>query len=563
MLKLSHFRSQTDFGISAIPLFGKADAEFEKCASSGLLPDVVRYIENLRPRQDAQYVLVNALGAGEFYGSNINGDHFPEPSLIHIPPDWSGVPPVDKVISKNWPYGFPTFYNAYPYAHHRNKDPKRAFGEVELATWNENMRRVELVTRVDHDKCQQFGGTGVWDRLRLGQYPDVSMGTKVPFDTCSICLDWAKYREALATFDPKKHVHPGQAALLYHKELVQRTGKGIRGLSVTRNDYCEHAKTMMNRIFPDGRKVWVYNDFPRFFDISFVFIGADKTAKVMLFIFHNGKTFSVKPSAVVAEEQGVRDSEQETEKTASIEEELLKSAFGKIAKPKRAEIKKDVVPSQFAGKAVPLLTRSEPDLPEKVLDALAGVPLRNALSTASGVGMVLRPREFQRIVMIRMGLRPEADELDEKKIVFPRSEEEEPVEMGRDFFLERLAKLLIPLLAFRSALGPAIERRVVLPREADEEKVAQATSISSDLLDKLGAAYNGYRRGVLDIVAHSQTLLSPSLDRGMLKMASASADQVFTPLTVAYLKEAFLDEFGVSGQGVVTCKDSTWRGASP
>jgi len=563
MLKLSHFRAQTDFGYSAIPLFGKADAELEKCAS-GLLPDVVRYIENLRPRQDAQYVLVNALGAGEFYGSNINGDHFPEASLIHMPPDWSGVPPVDKVVSKSWPYGFPTFYNAFPYAHHRNKDPKRAFGEVELATWNENMRRVELVVRTDYQKCQQFGGTGVWDKLRLGHYPDVSMGTKVPFDTCSICLDWPLYREALATFDPKKHMHPGQAALLYHKQLVAKTGKGIRGLSVTRNDYCEHAKKMMNRILPDGRKVWVYNDFPRFFDISFVFIGADKTAKVMLFIFHNGKTFSVKPSAQVADELGVRDSREDgTEKTASVEEVLLKRAFGKVAKPKRAEIKKDVIPSQFAGKAVPLLTRSEPDLPKKVLDELADVPLRNALSTTAGMGMVLRPREFQRIVLIRMGLRPKADELDEKKVVFSRSEEEEPVGLSSDLFIERLAKLLIPLLALRSALGPEIERRVVLPREADEEKVAQATSISSDLLDKLGAAYNGYRRGVLDIVAHSQTLLSPSLDRDMLKVASAPVDQVFTPLTVAYLKEAFMDEFGVSGQGVVTCKDSTWRGASP
>src|SRR6185295_11826397 len=32
---------------------------------------------------------------------------------------------------------------------------------------------------------------------------------------------------------------------------------------------------------PDGRKVAVRNDTPRFFDISFVFIGADKTAKVL------------------------------------------------------------------------------------------------------------------------------------------------------------------------------------------------------------------------------------------------------------------------------------------
>ena len=158
MLKVSHFRAHTDFGIGVIPLFGKADKELEKCASE-LLPDVVRYIETLRPRADCQYVLVNALGAGEFYGSNVNADNFPEASLIHMPENWTGIPAIDKVVSKSWPYGFPTFYNAFPYAHHRNKNPEYAFGEVELATWNPNMHRVELVVRVDHDKCLQFGGS--------------------------------------------------------------------------------------------------------------------------------------------------------------------------------------------------------------------------------------------------------------------------------------------------------------------------------------------------------------------------------------------------------------------
>jgi hypothetical protein len=565
MLKISHFSAQTDHGISAIPLFGKADGAFEKCASSGLLPDVVRYIDSLRPRQDAQYVLVNALGASEYYGSNINGDSFKEVGLIHMPVDWAGVPIIDRIVSKGWPYGFPTFYNAYPYAHHRNKNPERAFGEVELATWNPNMHRVELVVRVDHDKCMNFGGAGVWDRLRLGQHPDTSMGTKVPFDTCSLCLDIALYQEAAATFDSKKHVHPGQAILAFHKERLAKTGKGIRGLSVTRNDYCDHAKTMMNRILPDGRKVWVDNDYPRFFDISFVFIGADKTAKVMLFIFHNGKSYSVKPSAAVAEEMGVVEKEDEKEKAASIEEELLKAAFGKVAKPKRATIEKDVVPSQFAGKAVPLLTRSEPDLSEDTVDSLSDVPLRNALSTTAGMGIVLRPREFQRIVLIRMGLRPTADDLQQKNIVFEKSEDEKPVEMGKDFFLPSLAKLLLPLLAIRSALGPSVERRAIMLPQAEEKKVASPTSISSDLLAKLGAAYNGYRRGVMEIVAHSQTLFSPSSERDLSKLASAPPKEVFTPLAVAYLKNAFLDEFGVSGQGVLTCSstNSTWRGASP
>src|SRR5690606_33352904 len=54
----------------------------------------------------------------------------------------------------------------------------------ELAAWNPHMKRVELVTRLDRDKCLSFGGQGVWDKLKSGHFPDVSMGTRVPFDCC-------------------------------------------------------------------------------------------------------------------------------------------------------------------------------------------------------------------------------------------------------------------------------------------------------------------------------------------------------------------------------------------
>ena len=122
------------------------------------------------------------------HNSNINGDHFPEAALIHKPNDWTGNPLVDKAKARSWPYGFPTFYLAHPFAHHRNKDATRAFGEVELSTWNPLMKRVELVVRVDYDKCVKFGGTAVWDKLCAGKYPDVSMGC-VPAGTRVMLAD--------------------------------------------------------------------------------------------------------------------------------------------------------------------------------------------------------------------------------------------------------------------------------------------------------------------------------------------------------------------------------------
>jgi hypothetical protein len=551
MLKVSHFRGQSEQGISAIPLFGKADAEFEKCASGGLLPDVVKYIGGLRPSQTSQYVLVNAMGAGEFYGSNINGDHFPEAALIHMPPSWTGTPAIDRVVSKNWAYGFPTFYNAYPYAHHRNKDSSRAFGTVELATWNKNMKRVELVVKVDHDKCLKYGGTSVWDKLRIGEYPDVSMGTKVPYDTCSICLDWDLYREAL-TSNGGPTGHPGQKILAFHKRLKAKNGVGIRGLSITRNDYCEHAKNQMSQILPDGRKVWVYNDFPRFFDISFVFIGADKTAKVMMFIFRNGKIQSAKPSADVAEELGLKESvARPMEKAASASDELLKAAFGKEAKPKRAEIDKEVMPSQFAGKAVPLLTQSEGDIPKGTLDGLGSLPLKGVLSTLAGMGVVLRPKEYQRIILIQMGKRDLADDLDEHDEVFSKSDHSEKSDLDPSAFRSSLAELLLPLLLARSAFGPLVEKRVVVSGDTEGRKEASAPSHSIELLTKISAAYNGYRQSVMELVVHSQDLLAAGTSCELKKLASVSPDQIFTPLSVAYLQHAFMDEFGVTRTGMV------------
>jgi hypothetical protein len=167
------------------------------------------------------------------------------------------------------------------------------------------------------------------------------------------------------------------------------------------------------------------------------------------------------------------------------------------------------------------------------------------------MGIVLKPREFQRITLIQLGRKPLADELDEKNIVFSKSDKEEPMEMGKDFFLPALAKLLIPLLLARSAFGPIVEERVLVAPKGAKEKVASATSHSSDLLAKIGSGYNGYRYGIMDLVAHAQDIAEESGVGELTKLGSASVGEVFTPLSVAYLKDAFMDEFGVTASGVV------------
>jgi hypothetical protein len=528
MIKVSTFSRQNELGYTAVPLFGTkaTDAEFEKNASPTLLAPVSQYIANLRPKEGSQYVLVNALGASEYFGSNINGDAFPEAGLIHCPTGWTGNPVVDKALASSWSYGFPTFYNAHPFAHHRNKDPGRAYGEVELSVWNDLMKRVELVVRVDYDKCLQFGGIPVWDKLQAGQFPDVSMGSKVPFDTSSITLDWDKFNKAKGTYDPKRHPSPGQAILEYHKK------DKIRGLSITRDDYDEYCLKYMNRILPDGRKVFVYNDYPKFFDISFVFIGADRTAKVMVYVSKNINSSS-EPSVKVAEDLGYV--ERSVEKTASV----------KGAESKSAEIEKEVFPVPHVAKAIPLMTKREPAIPEDVLSALSSVPLSRALSTTSGLGMVLRPREFQRIVLIRSGHAPLADALDEKNMLFPRVEESTPCGMSPEAFMPALARLLLPLFEHRTALAPAVEQRVVLIDTGDDDNKNVPTSHSNELLRKIGAAYNGYREQLIEMAPYNQVLIekvATSKDHDLAKVASADPSTVYTPLSYSYMLHAYMDD---------------------
>ena len=570
MIKVSLFQGSEETGPAAVPLFGPADPYFEKVASANLLPEVATYIADLKPENNAQYVLVNAMGAGEYYGSNINGDRFSESALIHRPDRWMGLPAVDKRTAKDWSYGFPTFYRAHVFAHHRNKDASKALGTVELAAWNPHMKRVELVTRVDHDSCLRFGGEGIWDKLKAGDFPDVSMGTKVPFDTCSITLDRKLYQEAWDTYVPGQHKSPGEAILEFHKKLKTKDGKGIRGLSITRVDYSEYARTMMNRILPDGRKVWVDNDFPAFFDISYVFIGADKIAKAMMKIAAGGRVFSFMGSAELADKLAA--GEDVLEKQAAISQsEILKHAPKKDqakarflqedevierGRQKRAEMKKNVMPNQLAGKAVPLLTQHEEDLPPELLKTLGGSGLARALATLSGLGMVLRPREFQRVTLISIGKEDLADQLDSLGQSFPKTEEKSKLPLSSDDFSPSLAQALFPMMDQRSAFGPIIERRIVVISGSPSKSGRKATSHPSDLLRKIGAAYNGYRDSLMQLMPSAQDLIEAAAlprDVSLHKLATASATDLFTPLSFNYLTRAFFDELPIGdfGQGVV------------
>jgi hypothetical protein len=340
---------------------------------------------------------------------------------------------------------------------------------------------------------------------------------KVPYDLCSITTDWELYRKALATYDPKVHRHPGVAALIYHK-----TVKPIRGLSVTRDDYSSYAKNRMNEILPDGRKVFVYNPFPRFFDISFVFIGAEKTSKMMAKLA--SRAMVVVPSSYAAEQCGYRDCDFEQSRTHkefsgvekvagsfSLRQKLQEIREKKASQQKRAEITKDIVPSQFMNKAVPLLEKSEPGLSNDTLDRMGEYPLREALSTPTMMGITLKPREFQRITLVRLGKKDLADDLDRRGEVFGHSDEvDKSVSMGGEFISKVLASLLKDSVSERSAFGPPLRRRMIrITISQMPEAEPEPREVQDELLDKVSAAYNGYRELAIEKIAS----LSEELNR--------------------------------------------------
>jgi hypothetical protein len=239
---------------------------------------------------------------------------------------------------------------------------------------------------------------------------------------------------------------------------------------------------------------------------------------------------------------------EETNKTASVEDDALKVAFiGKVSATKQSEMTKDVVPSYFASKAVPMLTKEEKDLPKSVIDTLGASPLESALSTPTSLGIVLRPREFQRVILLQIGRRDLADRFDRQGLVFPKTDEADEVPMGPDAVSAILARLLSPFLGGRSGFGPFVEQRVVVLSKNPTEEPPKPTSHSSSLLRKIGSAYNGYRKNVMDLVAHSQELMmSEGMPSEGMKLANAKVADVFTPLSVSYLTDAFMDEVGTT-----------------
>lgn len=464
----------------------------EKIAGQ-LHPEVSTYLKTLRPDPKYQYVLMTPMGSFEYWGMNVNGDVFPDMSLA-FNRDRDDPLPIIQALEAKWltpfggrlppgnytNFGHKTFLEALRYRHHVNKNPEISYGDITLSVWNPSMHRVEVISRHDREKAKRVGAEEIIKDLDEGKSRQISMGCRVPFDVCTVCA----------------HV------------------------SKTPNDYCDHLRTMMGSTTPAGQIVGAVNFFPKFFDLSDVFVPAAKESGVLMKVAHVGGN-----------------------KIAS-----LKTATQK----KVADITKNVLPNS-GRKAVEDAIACEPDLPRA---ALRGGDFSNLLSSLSAMGIVLKPREFQDGMLTRMGERGLADDLWNKNQVFEQEPYEGPgMSLGQnpDFSLMRL---LAPLLQDRSALYPHLPQRIlrVIVVRASPVEAPTPAADPSGILRKVAHVYGAYRQALrtlpqlLEVAVQTDSdyyqtnffreLLTDSLEK---VSSSYHAMDLSTPLVPLYVYSAHRD----------------------
>ena len=305
--------------------------------------EALKFAQTIKPRPGKTCVLLISMGAYEFYGDNRNGDGFPEKPVPGF------VEPGQEL-----PLHYHTFEQAHNFVHHVNRDPAKAVGIVIKAFYNWRMHRVELIIEVDNEK-----GHNIVNRIADGEYPPVSMGCRIKFDTCSICGNKAP----------------------------------------SRNQYCWHLRRYMGRFLPNSnQKAFAYNPSPKFFDISWVIRPADRTGYMLKKIARE-RTYEFIPSAEAGELVALaNDKAAELRKASDIV---------KLIKGHAVDAKSDGLSAQeikgireFMTRALPAYLSNTPDISDSALEFLAQrYTLPEIITTLSSAGIVLTTPEFAKLIL--------------------------------------------------------------------------------------------------------------------------------------------------------------------
>ncbi len=230
--------------------FGESVAQMVKISSRGLIGhDLGTFIKRAGAKMADDMrklsfaagetpIHLLAIGATEFYGPNRNGDGF-----------------SDECDRKY----HPTFVkHARWYRNHQNKDKSKSYGIVKHSSYNEDMRRIELIVALNGTKEAAKRNGGLLADREMEKLASnssdwaVSMACKIAFDVCSMCGNKAKTKEDYCTGIEEGGKCPGGGC---------------------KNNLC--------KVAADGSITYVDNPHPTFFDISDVWRPADRIAFVL------------------------------------------------------------------------------------------------------------------------------------------------------------------------------------------------------------------------------------------------------------------------------------------
>lgn len=372
-------------------------ANFDELREQG--SDIASFISTFKPDPGYVYLHVIAMGAGEYYGCNINGDYFPEKDLIERH------------------HTFVT--NAKVFKEHDNKPTSPSYGHVVFSWYNPKMHRVELILAIDKVKGKEFV-----DRQARGEQLEVSMGCKIREDVCSICGNKARKRS-----DYCEHI-------LRDKRKIYPDGRQPYMINY-------------NPTFFDISIVRRRAD-----KIAYVLekVASQDTTVSSL----NAQAFDELDSLIpFVEPPQVFDIEEDFEKTANVEKKA--ADLDKLAMIKRIQSEAVKVLNTGIEEAMPLIESTEPDLPPALLDTMAKKHrLEDIMTTFTVNAIPMKPEEFTRIVIVKRGMPLDtfADVLKGVKSAVA----DRDLKMGE--YKDDIGKTLQAYLIARSSFLPAVISRL-------------------------------------------------------------------------------------------------------
>lgn len=304
-------------------------------------PEIQEYIQALQADPRFAYVHTIGMTDGDWYGSNLNGDHFSEEELLGMQSPDEALKNPGAMRGVQQPR-YKTFEQAKFFRHHDNRPSSPYYGDIPCAAWNPLMRRVEMVIRIAKDDVPELGMRGAPDiiiKLDRRGYIDVSMGCAITHERCSYCG--------------------------HENSFVK--------------DRCTHLKNQMNQIMPNGVRAQAQNFGMRFFDLSDVTIPADPGASSLAKVAAYQIEIPPEKLANIAFDEGATMQDIMHEKWSDI---VKRAPCGLSAQ----------IPFEEGRKKTPL-PALPPGLLKEALLACGGDPSKVA-SSAAVAGIVFSPHEF-------------------------------------------------------------------------------------------------------------------------------------------------------------------------